>query len=76
MRASEGPASEEDTFAFTAAGSKETQQDLIENTYLTVLLTAVFSSFLICRSQTLDTGCGIFFFIIFGCFSPPFLDVN
>lgn len=76
MRASEGPASEEDTFAFTAAGSKETQQDLIENTYLTVLLTAVFSSFLICRSQTLDTGCGIFVFIIFGCFSPPFLDVN
>lgn len=46
VHASEGPGSGEDTFAFTAAGSKEMQQDLIENIYLTVLLTAVFFFFL------------------------------
>lgn len=71
MHASEEPRSREDTFAFTAAGSKETHQDLIENTYLTVLLTAGFFSFLISRSQTLDTGCGIFFIIIFDWFFFP-----
>lgn len=52
-------------FAFAAVGSREMQQDLIENTYLSVLLTAFFFSFLVSRSQILDTGCGIFFYYYF-----------
>lgn len=65
-------------FAFAAVGSREMQQDLIENTYLSVLLTAFFFfSILVSRSQILDTGCGIFlllfllfligFFSLLGC---------
>lgn len=40
---SEGPSGK--TFAFTAVGSKETQQVLIENNYLIVLLTKFFFLF-------------------------------
>lgn len=64
----------EDTFAFTAVGSQETQQDLIENTHLTVLLTAFFFpfSFLGLRLWILAVGFSflnifIFYFPLFGC---------
>lgn len=73
MHASEGPGSGEDTFAFTAVGSKEMQQDLIENIYLTVLLTAVFFfpfSFVGLRLRILAVG--FFFLFLFGFFSPLF----
>lgn len=65
MHASEGPGSGEDTFAFTAAGSKETQQDLIENIYLTVLLTAVFFPFSFVGLRLWILAVGFFFFFYY-----------
>lgn len=51
-------------FAFTAVGSREMQQDLIENTYLSVLLTTFFFpfSFLGLRFWILSVG---FFLLLF-----------
>lgn len=72
MHASEGPGSGEDTFAFTAAGSKETQQDLIENTYLTVLLTAVFFPFSFVGLRLWILAVGFFLLLFFIGFFPLF----
>lgn len=53
-------------FAFTAVGSREMQQDLIENTYLSVLLTTFFFpfSFLGLRFWILSVGFFYYFFFI------------
>lgn len=76
MHASEEPGSGEDTFAFTAAGSKETHQDLIENTYLTVLLTAVFFPFSFLGLGLWILAVGYFLLLFLIGFFSPFLDVN
>lgn len=70
MHASGGLGSGEDTFAFTATGSKETQQDLIENTYLTVLLTAGFFPFSFVGLRLWILAVGIFLLFLLGFFSP------
>lgn len=53
-------------FAFTAVGSREMQQDLIENTYLSVLLTTFFFpfSFLGLRFWILSVGFFYYFFLL------------
>lgn len=60
-------------FAFAAAGSREMQQDLIENTYLSVLLTAFFFPFLFLGRRFWILAVGFFFIIIFIIFDWLFL---
>lgn len=65
--------------AFAAVGSREMQQDLIENTYLSVLLTAFFFFpflFLGHRFWILAVGFFYYYFYYFWLAFSPFLDVS